>query len=273
MALKLGATVITMTNSAADRGSSRRHDAVRVMSLIDLTDLNDARTPDALADLVDCALKSGVPAVCVWPEFVARVASLLDADADRGSCLIAAVVNFPAGGTDIEAVTVETSDALAAGADEIDLVLPYRAYSSGNVGVARSMVERIADVVHESVGRSGRPAELKVILETGELADDAAVRGAARLAVDAGADFIKTSTGKTSVSATLRAVRLMADVVAETDRNVGLKPSGGIRTVDDAMQYLDVVGDRLGSEWATPDTFRFGASSLLDDAVVVAAYG
>jgi deoxyribose-phosphate aldolase len=133
------------------------------------------------------------------------------------------------------------------------------------------MVERIADAVHAATGRSGRPAELKVILETGELVDDDAVLGAARLAVTGGADFIKTSTGKTSVSATPRAVQLMADVVAETDRAVGLKPSGGIRTVDEAMHYLGIVGDRLGGEWATPDTFRFGASSLLDDAIAVAA--
>ena len=260
-----------MTTSAADGGLPRRTDAARVMSLIDLTDLNDAHAPDALDDLVSRALEFGVPAVCVWPEFVAQVAGLLDAGADRGSCLIATVVNFPAGGTDIDAVVAETSGALAAGADEIDLVLPYHAYLSGDVAAARAMVERIADVVHAATGRSGRPAELKVILETGELVDDDAVLGAARLAVVAGADFIKTSTGKTPVSATLRAVQLMADVVADADRAVGLKPSGGIRTVDEAMQYLDIVGDRLGGEWATPDTFRFGASSLLDDAIAVAA--
>ena len=241
------------------------------MSLIDLTDLNDAHIPDGLAHLVDRALEFGVPAVCVWPEFVAPVAALLDAGAARGSCLIATVVNFPAGGTDIDAVVAETTGAIAAGADEIDLVLPYSAFLAGDVEVARSMVERIADIVHAATGRSGRPAELKVILETGELVDDDAVLGAARLAVAAGADFIKTSTGKTSVSATLRALELMADVVAETDRAVGLKPSGGIRTVDEALQYLEVVGDRLGGEWATPDTFRFGASSLLDDAIAVAA--
>lgn len=260
-----------MTTSRAAGGSPHARDAARVISLIDLTDLNDAHVPDALGGLVDRALEFGVPAVCVWPEFVETVAALLDAGSDRGSCLIATVVNFPAGGTDIDAVVAETSDALAAGADEIDLVLPYRAYLAGDAAVASNMVERIAGVVHGATGRSGRPAELKVILETGELGDDDAVLGAARLAVAAGADFIKTSTGKTPVSATLRGLELMIEVVAAADRSVGLKPSGGIRTVDQASHYLDLVDDRLGEEWARPDTFRFGASSLLDDAVAALA--
>lgn len=245
-------------------------DARRVMSLIDLTDLNDAHAPDALDDLVERALEHGVPAVCVWPEFVGRVAARLDA-AMGARCLIATVVNFPAGGTDVDAVVAETTGALAAGADEIDLVLPYRAVLAGDDESARTMVERIAEVVHAASGRSGRPAELKVILETGELVDGAVVSHAARLAVAAGADFIKTSTGKTAVSATLDAFERMVDVVAEAGRTVGLKPSGGIRTVDEAVQYLAMVDDRLGAAWATPDTFRFGASSLLDDAIAVAA--
>jgi deoxyribose-phosphate aldolase len=261
-----------MTTPTAERDPASARDAQRVMSLIDLTDLNDAHAPDALDGLVERALEFGVPAVCVWPEFVGRVAALLDADSTR-TCLIATVVNFPGGGTDIDAVVAETQGALADGADEIDLVVPYRAYLAGDDATATAMVERIAEVVHAATGRSGRPAELKVILETGELVDEEAILGAAQLAVAAGADFIKTSTGKTAVSATLPAVERMIDVVAAADHTVGLKPSGGIRTVDEAMQYLDLVDRRLGAGWATPATFRFGASSLLDDAIAVATTG
>jgi len=248
-------------------------DGTRVIELIDLTDLNDAHAPDGLADLVERAVEHGVPAVCVWPEFVADVASMLDDSGDTGGCLIATVVNFPSGDAPVDDVVAETARALADGADEIDVVLPYRAVLAGDTGTASMMIERVAAVVHGATGRSSRPAELKVILETGELVADEAVAGAARLAIDAGADFIKTSTGKTAVSATPRAVERMVDVIATAERTVGLKPSGGIRTVAEALRYLAIVDQRLGSGWATPATFRFGASSLLDDAIAVANSG
>lgn len=245
-------------------------DAQRVISLIDLTDLNDARVPDGLDTLVDRAVEHGVPAVCIWPEFVPRVAASLDALRDRGTCLIATVVNFPSGDQPVAEVVATTRGALAAGADEIDLVLPYRSLVAGDSESASTMVATIADLVHAGSGRSGAPAELKVILETGELVEPELITQAAELAVGAGADFIKTSTGKTSVSATTIALSLMVDVVAGADRTVGLKPSGGIRTVAEAVEYLAIVDDQLGDGWATPATFRFGASSLLDDAIAVA---
>ncbi|MGA9279542.1 deoxyribose-phosphate aldolase [Ilumatobacter sp.] len=246
------------------------HDAERVISLIDLTDLNDDHSPDALRSLVDRALEHGVPAVCVWPEFVGLVATMLAEQADRGGCLIATVVNFPGGADSIADVSAFTIDALDAGADEIDLVLPYRSFAAGNSASGREMIEAIAAIVHARTGRSGRRGKLKVILETGELGDPALIRSAADLAIDSGADFIKTSTGKTAVSATLDALSSMVDAVEAADRTIGLKPSGGIRSVAEAVGYLALVDDRLGPEWATPATFRFGASSLLDDAIAVA---
>ena len=259
-----------MGSSAPRPGVVTAADAQRVISLIDLTDLNDAHVPDGLATLVERAIEHGVPAVCVWPEFVPRVAASLDALDHRGTCLIATVVNFPSGDQPVAAVATTTRDALDAGADEIDLVLPYRSLIDGDVEAARSMVATIADVVHACTGRSGARAELKVILETGELVEPELITTAAELAVGAGADFIKTSTGKTPVSATTTALSLMVDVVASADRTIGLKPSGGIRTVAEAVEYLAIVDERLGSGWATPATFRFGASSLLDDAIAVA---
>jgi deoxyribose-phosphate aldolase len=240
-------------------------DAARVISLIDLTDLNDDHDPGALDDLVARAVRHEVPAVCIWPDFVdTAFAALRDEDT---RCRIATVVNFPSGDEPIEDVVELAIGSLAAGADEIDLVLPYRALSNGDVDAARSMVETVVATTHDRSGGRGARGIVKVILETGELVDEALIASAAKLAIDAGADFIKSSTGKTAVSATLPAFSTMVDVVAAADRTVGLKPSGGIRTVDQAMDYLRLVDKRLGPEWATPDTFRFGASSLLDDAV------
>jgi deoxyribose-phosphate aldolase len=246
--------------------------ALRVVSLIDLTDLDDARRPDGIEPLVQRAVERGVPAVCVWPDHVARVAELLDV-ASSHDCAIATVVNFPTGAESIDDVVATTRQAHADGADEIDLVLPYRALQDGDDAAATAMVETIRDVVHGSTGRLGSTGHLKVILETGELVDGELIERAARLAIEAGADFIKTSTGKSPISATLDAADRMVTAIADADRTVGLKPSGGIRTVADAMTYLDLVDRRLGPEWATASTFRFGASGLLDDAVRVIAAG
>ncbi|MGA0877568.1 MAG: deoxyribose-phosphate aldolase [Ilumatobacteraceae bacterium] len=229
--------------------------ARRVLSLLDLTNLQDDCTADDVVEL--CRRARGpfgrTAAVCVWPRFVATARQAL-----QGSgVLVATVVNFPHGGTDVEAVLAETTRSLDDGADEIDCVLPYRAFRSGDIDAAR----RLLTAVHAQV--SGR-AHLKVILETGELADDRLVIEAARLAIDCGADFIKTSTGKTSVSATPAAARSILEVIASADRPVGFKPSGGIRTLADAANYLDLADEIVGPTWATPSTFRFGASGLLD---------
>lgn len=273
--------------SRAERASDRTSRAARVISLIDLTDLDARHEPDGIDTLVDRAIEWGTPAVCVWPEFVERVTGRRDPDhVDR--LRIATVVNFPSGDAQVDSVIAETQDALARGADEIDLVLPYRALVAGDRELPTSMVTAIAELVAgfdgtrqpdtrrpggsqsdspQSATRRPGARHLKVILETGELFDRELIREAARLAIGAGADFIKSSTGTTSTSATLEAIEAMVDVIEETGGTTGLKPSGGIRTVDDAMRYLDLVDARLGADWATPETFRFGASSLLDDAV------
>lgn len=261
--------------SSAGAAHPSAADAQRVIGLIDLTDLDDDHDPDGLRELVDRALEHHVPAVCVWPEFVGTIADSLAAEvvrdrSDGARCLIATVVNFPAGRDSVADVVALTRDALAAGADEIDLVLPYRDLMAGDAQAPRTMIETVRDVVHAHAGRTAGRCELKVILETGELETSELIAAASRLAIDAGADFIKSSTGKSPVSATLDAFAIMVDAVAAADRTVGLKPSGGIRTVAEALGYLDVVDRRLGPQWATPATFRFGASSLLDDAIAVA---
>jgi deoxyribose-phosphate aldolase len=178
---------------------------------------------------------------------------------------IATVVNFPAGGEDIERVIEDTLEALTDGAEEIDLVLPYGALLRGDEESASAMVAGLRDVVDQ--GRL-----LKVILETGELHEPALIDAASRIAIAAGADFIKTSTGKTPVSATPEAAKIMLEAIRRSGRPVGLKASGGIRTLSDAAFYLDLADRIMGDGWARPATFRIGASSVYD-ALVAAVEG
>ena len=240
--------------------------ARRALSLLDLTDLSDNADEAGLAAL--CARAVGAPgpvaAICIWPRFVAQARTMLG----RAPVRIATVVNFPQGEATGAEVLAETQGAVAAGADEIDLVLPWRAFLAGDAAGAEAMVR----AVREACGGQ----TLKVILETGEYPDLDRVRAASELAIAAGADFIKTSTGKTAHSASLPAARTMLEVIAANGRPVGLKPSGGIRTLADAAGYLELADAIMGSGWATAETFRFGASGLhqvLVDAIAGEASG
>lgn len=240
--------------------------AQRALSLLDLTDLSDNADEAGLAAL--CARAVGAPgpvaAICIWPRFVAQARTMLG----RAPVRIATVVNFPQGEATGAEVLAETQGAVAAGADEIDLVLPWRAFLAGDAAGAEAMVRAVREACE---GRT-----LKVILETGEYPDLDRVRAASELAIAAGADFIKTSTGKTTHSASLPAARTMLEVIAASGRPVGLKPSGGIRTLADAAGYLELADAIMGPGWATPETFRFGASGLhqvLVDAIAGGASG
>lgn len=229
--------------------------ARRALASLDLTDLNDDCTLDAVHRLCSRAVTpfGSVAAVCVWPRFVRdAVLALMDTDVK-----VATVVNFPSGDEPLADILTVTRSAIADGADDIDLVLPYRAFLAGDT----ARVEQVVSAVREVVVA---PRQMKVILETGELVHLDVIADAARLAIAGGADFIKTSTGKSKVSATPEAVRTMLDVIATSSRSVGIKPSGGIRSVSDAAVYLMLADDVMGESWATPDTFRFGASGLLD---------
>ncbi len=234
----------------------RTERARRAIGLIDLTDLSDDHAPDGIDELCRRAREHGTAAVCVWPEFVARCAESLDGSAVR----VATVVNFPSGDDAVVDVVDLTRTALAAGADDIDLVLPYRAFLDGDSERAGEMVAAISALVEP-------PRLLKVILESGAHPGPESVAAAARLAIENGADFVKTSTGKIAEGASLHAARAMLGeiaVAAEAGRTVGLKPSGGIRSFDDAMAYLDLADGVMGEGWATPATFRYGASGVLD---------
>ena len=232
-----------------------RQVALRAIPLIDLTDLSDDGTPAQMDALVARALALPMPvaALCIWPAFVAQARAALG----PSSIKLATVVNFPQGGEDVAAACAQTQAALADGADEIDLVLPWHALVAGRDGMARDMVRGVARALSPA-------AQLKVIIESGELPDARMIARASRLAIDEGADFIKTSTGKTAVSATPGAARIMLGVIREAGANVGFKASGGLRTLAQAREYLALADEILGSDFVSPAHFRFGASSLLD---------
>ena len=228
--------------------------AKRARPLLDLTDLSDACTPNAIEAL--CARARGgaapVAAICVWPRFVAGAKRILAG----GPVRVATVANFPHGGPDAEAAAEEARAALADGADEVDVVIPYRALLAGGEAAAAGLLS--------AVRRATDGATLKVILETGALREPAPIATACRIALEAGADFLKTSTGKSPVSATPEAAEIMLGAIRDAGRPVGLKPSGGIRTLGEAARYLDLADRIMGPDWVSPRTFRIGASGLLD---------
>jgi deoxyribose-phosphate aldolase len=247
---------VTYSSGTVEPVSERAERARRAIGLIDLTDLSDDHAPDGIDELCRRAREHGTAAVCVWPEYVARCVELLDGSDVR----VATVVNFPSGDESVDDVIATTKKALADGADDIDLVLPYRAFLSGNPEHAGAMVDAIELLVEP-------PALLKVILETGAYPDTDSVAAAAHVAIENGADFVKTSTGKIAQGASLEVARAMLGEIAAAaadGRTVGLKPSGGIRSYEDAMAYLDLADEVMGEGWATPATFRYGASGVLD---------
>lgn len=239
--------------------------ARRLLGLIDLTSLNpndDDAAVSALAALA--ATPAGrVAAFCTWPRFISVSRRVLDGT----GVPLAVVTNFPAGAGDVAAAAAETAAAVAEGADEVDVVFPYRAMLEGDDATGLALVRACR-------AACGSRAHLKVILETGQLGSVERIRHAAQLAIEAGAHFIKTSTGKTQPGATLQAAEVMIDVIASFKSRgieIGLKPSGGIGSLADAQAYLELYEKRFGVGSATPATFRIGASSLIKP--VLAALG
>jgi deoxyribose-phosphate aldolase len=236
------------------------------VSMIDLTTLEGADTPGKVRSLCAQAVRPDpdqpdvppVAAICIYPDLVGAAVERL-----RGSGVkVAAVATaFPSGRASLAVKLADVAVAVDAGADEIDMVIDRGAFLSGRYG---QVYEEIV-AVKEACGR----AHLKVILETGELAGYDDVRRASWLALLAGADVIKTSTGKISPAATLPVVQLMLLAVRDWHRTTGehrgVKPAGGIRTAKDAIRHLVAVNEVAGPAWLTPDLFRFGASSLLTD--------
>lgn len=229
------------------------------LSLMDLTRLEDNDTPQAIDQFCRSARTAhGHPAaICVYPQHIDTAKKTLAEVGLSDQVRIATVANFPGGDSDIDTAAGQTGDAIAAGADEVDVVFPFLALLSGNEATGQALVAACREA---AAGHC-----LKVILETGELADPALIRRAAKLAIAGGADFLKTSTGKVAVNATPEAARILVTTIRDSGQPVGCKVSGGIRTFHDASVYLDLAADIMGDDWLDPDTFRFGASGLLDD--------
>ena len=244
-----------MNREPADAAALAR----RALPLLDLTDLSDTCGANAVDALARAAREHGVAAVCVWPQYVTQALRGLHGAPVK----VATVINFPAGGPDIDRAVEDTEQALRDGADEIDLVMPYPAFLAGESASARAMIVAVREACDQ--GRL-----LKVILETGALGTRAHILAASRLALEAGADFIKTSTGKTTVSATPEAAEAMLEAIRAHGAG-GLKVSGGLRSVADAATYLDIADRVMGEGWVGPATLRLGASSLL--SALVAAMG
>ncbi len=220
------------------------------LSCLDLTSLGDA---DTEADIERLCRRAQGPfgptaAVCVWPRFAAFARARLPA-----AVRVAAVANFPDGSPDTARAVRDTQTIVDAGGDEVDVVLPWRDLDA-------------APALLAAVRRACEGRTLKVILETGELQEEALIRRACRIALDAGADFLKTSTGKARVSATPAAAKLLLEAIDPASK-VGFKPAGGIRTVSDAAVYIDLAAARFGR--VAPARFRIGASGLLDDIEAV----
>ncbi|CAN5822510.1 deoxyribose-phosphate aldolase [soil metagenome] len=245
------------------------------IAMVDLTTLEGADTPGKVRALAANALRPdptdpscpAAAAVCVYPDLVGTARAVVG---DRLHVASVATA-FPSGRSSLDVKLREVADATAAGADEIDMVIDRGAFLAGRLQQVFDEIIAIKQACTDA-SAGGRPVHLKVILETGELATYDNVRRASWLAMLAGADFIKTSTGKVQPAATLPVTMVMLEAVRDfryaTGRQVGVKPAGGIRSAKDAVRHLVVINEVAGPDWLDPDWFRIGASSLLNDLLL-----
>ncbi len=244
------------------------------IKMMDLTTLEGMDTPERVKSL---CLKALTPdptdlstprpaAICVYGDMVKYAKATLG---DSGVYVAAVATAFPSGRASLKVKLEDTKDAVRAGADEIDMVIDRGAFLAGDY---LEVYKQIVAVKEACKRADGSYAHLKVILETGELQTYDNIRRASYLAMLAGGDFIKTSTGKVTVNATIPITMLMLQAVRdwyeETGELIGVKPAGGIRTAKDAIKYLVVVKETAGETWLNSDLFRFGASSLLNDVLM-----
>ncbi len=248
------------------------------VQMVDLTTLEGMDTPGKVKQLCGKAINPippeldlemqkyenyrpmpSVAAICVYPSMVPYAKEALG---DSGINIASVATGFPAGQLPLDIKLADVKRAIKFGATEIDMVIDRSAFYTGDYQTVFDEIVRVKDLCGDDV-------HLKVILETGELKNYDKVRLASWLAMEAGADFIKTSTGKISPAATMPITLVMLqaiqDYYEQTGKKIGMKPAGGIRTAKQAVHYLCMINETLGSDWLTPDLFRFGASSLLND--------
>lgn len=271
---KVGADArAAMLGTRSIKTSSKARAIDLAISMVDLTTLEGADSPGRIRSLCAKAVRPDpldatvphVGAVCVYNDLVSIARHELDALGGDQIPVAAVSTAFPSGRASMAVKLQDTEDALAAGASEIDMVIDRGAFLSGRIG-------EVFDEIRAIKERCGERAHLKVILETGELATYDNVRRASFLAMLAGADFIKTSTGKVTPAATPPVVLVMLEAVRDyfklTGKRIGVKPAGGIRTTKDAIKQLVLVNETCGAQWLTPELFRIGASALLNDLLL-----
>jgi deoxyribose-phosphate aldolase len=268
-----------MLASRSIKTTAKRWALDMAISMIDLTTLEGQDTPGKVRALCAKAKRPDpadptapqVAAVCVYPDLAHVAAAEL---AGSGVHVASVATAFPSGRTSLDVKLADAKVAIAAGADEVDMVIDRGAFLTGDYQLVFDEIAAVREVCEGPVGTAdqGGRAHLKVILETGELVTLDNVRRASWLAMLAGADFIKTSTGKVTPAATLPVTLVMLEAVrdfrAAYGRQVGVKPAGGIRTSKDAIKYLVLVNETAGEDWLDPDWFRLGASSLLNDLLM-----
>ena len=224
------------------------------LSLIDLTSLEGKDNEETIKQLCEKAIKHQTAAVCVYPTLVSIAKKYLK----NSKIKVASVAGaFPSGQLPLNLRLEEVRFALSEGADEIDMVISRGKFLEGNYQAVSEEISAFKKVCGRNI--------LKVILETGELGSASNIHKAGQLAIDAGADFLKTSTGKISVNATLESVGSMLFTIKDSGKKIGIKPSGGIADADTAVKYLRFTEKMLGKEWLSPALFRFGASRLADN--------
>ena len=233
-----------------------------LISSLDLTSLNTADTDETIRELCAKAVTpyGTVAAVCIYPQFIPLVKSILPS-----SIKIATVINFPSGLADLHLLEKEINSAVKLGADELDVVLPYRTLLTGDGEFCAKYLIK----ARETAGKK----TLKIIIESGELKTVDKIKQASQLCIDAQADFIKTSTGKTDVSATPETANVILETIKQSGQNVGFKASGGIKTLNDAKKYLTLALSIMEPGWVNASHFRIGASSVLNNLLTTIKQG
>lgn len=228
-----------------------------LISCLDLTSLGEHDSEyqiETLCSKADTPYGT-VAAICIWPKFITLAKQKLKDSPVK----IATVVNFPQGSSDFKKLKTEMTQALKNGADEIDAVFPYNDFLQGNFKNCNEFLKITTDLCGEHTS--------KIILETGVLKSAFRIAEATALCLDYGVEFIKTSTGKTEISATPEAANVILETISSARRKAGFKASGGIKTIEDAKKYLVLTQTILGNPWINPERFRIGASSLLDNLI------
>jgi len=227
------------------------------ISLMDLTSLTNEESEQDIIDLCKKAKSNAgnTAAICIYPRFIPIAKKQLTKQGTP-EIKIATVTNFPNGGTDIHKAIEETAEAIHLGADEVDVVFPYQAIIEGNAKIGFDLVSACKKLCGDTI-------LLKVIIESGELRTADLIKHASEVSIKAGADFIKTSTGKVKINATLEAASIMLQVIKQLNPKVGFKAAGGVRDINDAEKYLSLAKEIMGEDWLNSCQFRFGASGLL----------